>query len=84
MTGERSLKSSLQVDLDAFHSGFQACAKEVLQYLNKVENWTAREQRCTRLINHSHKVSAQFQSGAGILQQQQFEGQAAMGVLDHE
>lgn len=70
MTGERSLKSSLQADLDAFHSGFQACAKEVLQYLNKVENWTAREQRCTRLINHLHKVSAQFQSGAGILQQQ--------------
>ncbi|XP_056334462.1 class E basic helix-loop-helix protein 41 [Danio aesculapii] len=67
--GERSLKSSLQADLDAFHSGFQACAKEVLQYLNKVENWTAREQRCTRLINHLHKVSAQFQPGTGILQQ---------------
>ncbi len=68
MTGERSLKSSLQADLDAFHSGFHACAKEVLQYLNKVENWTAREQMCTRLINHLHKVSAQFQLGAGILQ----------------
>ncbi|CAM4581365.1 unnamed protein product [Leuciscus chuanchicus] len=75
--GERSLKSSLQADLDAFHSGFQACAKEVLQYLNKVENWTAREQRCTRLINHLHKVSAQFQSGAGILQQQQLPGDDA-------
>ncbi len=68
MTGERSLKSSLQADLDAFHSGFHACAKEVLQYLNKVANWTAREQMCTRLINHLHKVSAQFQLGAGILQ----------------
>ncbi|XP_055029695.2 class E basic helix-loop-helix protein 41 [Misgurnus anguillicaudatus] len=67
--GERSLKTSLQADLDAFHSGFQACAKEVLQYLNKVENWTAREQRCTRLINHLHKVSAQFQAGARTLQQ---------------
>lgn len=65
--GERSLKSSLQADLDAFHSGFQACAKEVLQYLNKVENWTAREQRCTRLISHLHKVSAQFQPGARLL-----------------
>ncbi|XP_051953627.1 class E basic helix-loop-helix protein 41-like [Xyrauchen texanus] len=65
----RSLKSSLQADLDAFHSGFQACAKEVLQYLNKVENWTAREQRCTRFINHLHKVSAQFQPGARLLQQ---------------
>ncbi|XP_051581013.1 class E basic helix-loop-helix protein 41-like [Myxocyprinus asiaticus] len=66
--GERSFKSSLQADLDAFHSGFQACAKEVLQYLNKVENWTAREQRCTRLISHLHKVSAQFQPGARLLQ----------------
>ncbi|KAI7802562.1 class E basic helix-loop-helix protein 41 [Triplophysa rosa] len=65
--GERSLKTSLQADLDAFHSGFQACAKEVLQYLNKVENWTAREQRCTRLISHLHKVSAQFQPGACLL-----------------
>ncbi|KAA0715066.1 Class E basic helix-loop-helix protein 41 [Triplophysa tibetana] len=66
-SGERSLKTSLQVDLDAFHSGFQACAKEVLQYLNKVENWTAREQRCTHLISHLHKVSAQFQPGACLL-----------------
>ncbi|TRY92275.1 hypothetical protein DNTS_007057 [Danionella cerebrum] len=67
--GERSLKSSLDADLDAFHSGFQACAKEVLQYLTKVENWAAREQRCTRLINHLQKVSAQFQQGTGILPQ---------------
>lgn len=63
LTGERSLKSSLQADLDAFHSGFQACAKEVLQYLNKAENWSAREQRCTRLVGHLHKVSAQLQPG---------------------
>lgn len=55
---------SIHADLDAFHSGFQACAKEVLQYLSQVENWTAREQRCAQLINHLHKVLAQLQTGA--------------------
>lgn len=55
---------SIHADLDAFHSGFQACAKEVLQYLSQVENWTAREQRCAQLINHLHKVLAQLQPGA--------------------
>ncbi|XP_076840843.1 class E basic helix-loop-helix protein 41 isoform X2 [Brachyhypopomus gauderio] len=65
--GDRSLKSSIQADIDAFHSGFQACAKEVLQYLNKVENWTTREQRCTQLINHLHKVSAQLHPSARLI-----------------
>lgn len=68
-SGDRSMKSSIQADLDAFHSGFEACAKEVLQYLNKVENWTAREQRCAQLIGHLHKVSSQFHPGAPLLQQ---------------
>ncbi|XP_067090735.1 class E basic helix-loop-helix protein 41 [Osmerus mordax] len=67
--GDRSTKSSIHTDLDAFHSGFQACAKEVMQYLNKVENWTTREQRCAHLINHLHKVSAQFQPAAPLLSQ---------------
>lgn len=58
------MKSSIHADLDAFHSGFQACAKEVLQYLSQFENWTTREQRCAQLINHLHKVLAQFQPGA--------------------
>lgn len=58
--GDRSLKSSIQADLDAFHSGFQACAREVVQYLGKVEKWTSREQRCTQLVDHLHKVSAQL------------------------
>lgn len=52
---------SIHADLDAFHSGFQACAKEVLQYLSQVENWAAREQRCAQLINHLHKTLAQLQ-----------------------
>lgn len=50
----------------AFHSGFEACAKEVLQYLSTVEKWTSREQRCTQLIEHLHKALAQLaQSPSG-------------------
>ncbi|XP_028814185.1 class E basic helix-loop-helix protein 41 [Denticeps clupeoides] len=59
--GDRSVKSSIQADLEAFHSGFQACAKEVLQYLHRCENWSAREQRCGQLITHLHKAAAQLQ-----------------------
>ncbi|PKK30126.1 basic helix-loop-helix family, member e41 [Columba livia] len=50
--GERSMKSPVQADLDAFHSGFQTCAKEVLQYLSRFESWTPREQRCAQLLGH--------------------------------
>jgi class B basic helix-loop-helix protein 3 len=46
--------------LDAFHSGFQTCAKEVLQYLSRFESWTPREPRCVQLINHLHAVATQF------------------------
>nr|XP_046165887.1 class E basic helix-loop-helix protein 41-like [Oncorhynchus gorbuscha] len=72
--GDRSMKTSVHADLDAFHSGFQACAKEVLQYLNKFENSNTREQRCAQLINHLHKVSAQFQPSAPLLHSQQPAG----------
>ncbi|XP_071381193.1 class E basic helix-loop-helix protein 41 isoform X1 [Centroberyx affinis] len=74
--GDRSMKSTIHADLDAFHSGFQACAKEVLQYLNQFENWTTREQRCAQLISHLHKVLAQFQPGAPPLQHQLPAGDA--------
>ncbi|AWP08659.1 putative class E basic helix-loop-helix protein 41 [Scophthalmus maximus] len=74
--GDRSMKSSIHADLDAFHSGFQACAKEVLQYLSQFENWTAREQRCAQLIGHLHKVLAQFQAGAQPPQHQLAAGDA--------
>lgn len=77
--GDRSMKSSIHADLDAFHTGFQACAKEVLQYLSQFENWTAREQRCAQLINHLHKVLAQFQPGAPPLQHQLPAGDAQDG-----
>lgn len=70
------MNSPIHADLDAFHSGFQACAKEVLQYLNQVENWTAREQRCAQLVNHLHKALAQFQPGAPALQHQLPAGDA--------
>ncbi|XP_061578123.1 class E basic helix-loop-helix protein 41 [Cololabis saira] len=59
--GDRSMKSPIHADLDAFHSGFQACAKEVLQYLGQSEQWPAREQRCAQLLGHLHKVLAQLQ-----------------------
>ncbi|XP_048357112.1 class E basic helix-loop-helix protein 41 [Sphaerodactylus townsendi] len=58
--GERSLKSPLQSELDAFHSGFQTCTKEVLQYLSKFESWTPWEQRCAQLISHLHAVCTRF------------------------
>ncbi|XP_015267498.1 PREDICTED: class E basic helix-loop-helix protein 41 [Gekko japonicus] len=58
--GDRPLKSPLQSDLDAFHSGFQTCTKEVLQYLSKRESWTPREQRYTQLISHLHAVCTRF------------------------
>ncbi|CAN2387166.1 MRF binding [Pristimantis euphronides] len=58
--GERSMKTPIQSDLDAFHSGFQTCAKEVLQYLSRFESWSARDQRCTQLLNHLHTVSSQI------------------------
>uniref|UniRef100_A0A1A8GPX5 Basic helix-loop-helix family, member e41 n=1 Tax=Nothobranchius korthausae TaxID=1143690 RepID=A0A1A8GPX5_9TELE len=74
--GDRSMKSPVHADLDAFHSGFQTCAKEVLQFLSQFENWTAREQRCAQLINHLHKVLAQFQPDAPPLQHQLPAGDA--------
>ncbi|XP_023671071.2 class E basic helix-loop-helix protein 41 [Paramormyrops kingsleyae] len=69
-SGDRSMKSSVQNDFDAFHSGFQMCAREVLQYLSRVESWTAREQRSAQLVNHLHKVSAQFLPGSPLASHQ--------------
>ncbi|KAG8438561.1 hypothetical protein GDO86_004940, partial [Hymenochirus boettgeri] len=67
--GERSLKSPIQTDLEAFHSGFQTCAKEVLQYLSRLESWTSRDQRCTQLLNHLHSISSQMLPSSQILVQ---------------
>ncbi|XP_032042734.1 class E basic helix-loop-helix protein 41 [Aythya fuligula] len=66
-SGERSMKSPVQADLDAFHSGFQTCAKEVLQYLSRFESWTPREQRCAQLLGHLHSISSQFLAGPQLL-----------------
>ena len=57
----------MQADLDAFHSGFQTCAKEVLQFLSRSESWTPREQRCAQLLGHLHAVSSQFLPGPRLL-----------------
>ncbi|XP_048861820.1 class E basic helix-loop-helix protein 41-like [Brienomyrus brachyistius] len=76
-SGDRSTKSCVQADLDAFHSGFQTCAKEVLQFLNRSENWTARDQRCTQLINHLQKVCAQLLPSAQLLSQQLLASKSA-------
>ncbi|XP_054024086.1 class E basic helix-loop-helix protein 41 [Dryobates pubescens] len=65
--GERSMKSPVQADLDAFHSGFQTCAKEVLQYLSRCESGAPREQRCAQLLGHLHSVSAQLLPGPPLL-----------------
>ncbi|XP_030222032.1 class E basic helix-loop-helix protein 41 [Gadus morhua] len=64
-SGDQPMKSSIHADLDAFQSGFQACAKEVLHYLNKFENWSSREQRCTQLVCHLHAVLAQLPPAGG-------------------
>lgn len=61
------MKSPVQADLDAFHSGFQTCAKEVLQYLSRFESWTPREQRCAQLLGHLHSISSQFLPGPQLL-----------------
>ncbi|KAM5172280.1 class E basic helix-loop-helix protein 41 [Mantella aurantiaca] len=75
--GERSMKSPLQSDVDAFHSGFQTCAKEVLQYLSRFESWTNRDQRCTQLLNHLHTVSSQILPSSQLLLQQVPAGKAS-------
>ncbi|XP_075066566.1 class E basic helix-loop-helix protein 41 [Mixophyes fleayi] len=75
--GERSMKSPVQSDLDAFHSGFQTCAKEVLQYLSRFESWTSRDQRCTQLLNHLHTVSSQIPPSSQLLLQQTPGGKTA-------
>nr|XP_005987836.1 PREDICTED: class E basic helix-loop-helix protein 40-like [Latimeria chalumnae] len=42
---------------EMFCSGFQMCAKEVLQYLTKSEN--GRDLKTSNLINHLHRVAAE-------------------------
>ncbi|XP_061679512.1 class E basic helix-loop-helix protein 41 [Syngnathoides biaculeatus] len=68
--GDLSMKSCVHTDADAFHSGFQMCAKEVLQYLSQFEHWTAQEQSSAQLIQHLHKALARVQSGSLVPQQQ--------------
>ncbi|KAH0616443.1 hypothetical protein JD844_027538 [Phrynosoma platyrhinos] len=72
--GERSLKSPLQSDLEAFHSGFQTCTKEVLQYLSRWESWTPREQSGAQLLRHLHSVCSRFLPGGPLLAPRGLQG----------
>ncbi|KAI6077313.1 Class E basic helix-loop-helix protein 40 [Aix galericulata] len=56
----RNLDSSQEM----FRSGFQMCAKEMLQYLAKHEN--GKELKSSQLVSHLHRMAAEvLQGGAG-------------------
>ncbi|XP_051889841.1 class E basic helix-loop-helix protein 41 [Pristis pectinata] len=73
--GDTTLKAAKRSDLDAFHSGFQTCAQEVLQHLTRFESWTPREQVSAQLISHLHRAATQPRSDGEALG----AGQAAAG-----
>ncbi|XP_078409780.1 class E basic helix-loop-helix protein 41 isoform X1 [Cetorhinus maximus] len=79
--GDCALKGTVQSDLDAFHSGFQTCAREVLQHLTRFESWTPREQRCAQLIGHLHQAATQLRADGET--QTSGEGQAGAQVAEH-
>ncbi|MFT7799162.1 class E basic helix-loop-helix protein 41-like [Arapaima gigas] len=58
--GEQAVRATAPSDVDAFHSGFQTCAREVLQYLSRCENWTSREHRSAQLVEHLSGVCARL------------------------
>ncbi|XP_001507326.2 class E basic helix-loop-helix protein 40 [Ornithorhynchus anatinus] len=61
--GELSSRN-LEAGQEMFRSGFQTCAREVLQYLAKHEN--GRDLKSSPLVNHLHRmVSEVLQGGAG-------------------
>ncbi|XP_067914937.1 class E basic helix-loop-helix protein 41 isoform X2 [Heterodontus francisci] len=78
--GDCTLKGPMQSDLDAFHSGFQTCAREVLQHLTRFESWTPREQRCAQLIGHLHHAATQLQPNGEM--QASGEGLAGARVVE--
>ncbi|XP_013909686.1 PREDICTED: class E basic helix-loop-helix protein 40 isoform X2 [Thamnophis sirtalis] len=53
----RSLESSQEI----FRSGFQMCAKEVLQYLAKHEN--AKDLKSSQFMTHLHRMAEALQGG---------------------
>ncbi|XP_062441678.1 class E basic helix-loop-helix protein 40 [Rhea pennata] len=53
----RNLDSSQEM----FRSGFQMCAKEMLQYLAKQEN--GKDLKCSQLVSHLHRVAAEALPG---------------------
>ncbi|XP_069793030.1 class E basic helix-loop-helix protein 40 [Narcine bancroftii] len=61
--GEQTAKASGSSH-EMFQSGFQMCAKEVLQYLAKYEN--LREVKPAHLVNHLQKMGADIHTGGYI------------------
>ncbi|XP_014460906.1 class E basic helix-loop-helix protein 40 [Alligator mississippiensis] len=55
----RNLDSSQEM----FRSGFQMCAKEVLQYLAKHEN--SKDLKSSQLVNHLHRMASEVLQGGG-------------------
>ncbi|XP_072097066.1 class E basic helix-loop-helix protein 41 [Mobula birostris] len=53
--GDTTLKVPKRSDLDAFYSGFQTCAQEVLQHLSGCEGGSSRDQ----LLSHLHRAATQ-------------------------
>lgn len=61
--GEHTAKAS-ESNHEMFQSGFQLCAKEVLQYLAKYEN--LREVKPAHLVNHLQKMGADIHTGGYV------------------
>uniref|UniRef100_A0A8C4Q7K3 Basic helix-loop-helix family, member e41 n=1 Tax=Eptatretus burgeri TaxID=7764 RepID=A0A8C4Q7K3_EPTBU len=55
--GQSSAEPPVQADIQGFHMGFHACAKEVLLYLSQQEKWGLQEAKCTDLMTHLQHVA---------------------------
>ncbi|XP_078091382.1 class E basic helix-loop-helix protein 41 isoform X2 [Mustelus asterias] len=80
--GDYMVKGPLHSDLDAFSSGFETCASQVLQHLSSFEGRGPREQRCAQLIGHLHQAAAQLRAEGDS--QTPGGGQAADQGVGHE
>uniref|UniRef100_UPI00358E6405 class E basic helix-loop-helix protein 41-like n=1 Tax=Myxine glutinosa TaxID=7769 RepID=UPI00358E6405 len=55
--GQSTAGSAVQADIQGFHMGFHACAKEVLLYLSQQEKWGLQEAKSTDLMTHLQHVA---------------------------
>ncbi|XP_069765728.1 class E basic helix-loop-helix protein 41-like [Narcine bancroftii] len=56
--GDTTLRVPEQLNLDAFRSGFQMCAQEVVQHLTRCDSWTPWDQISNQLIGHLHQAAS--------------------------